>query len=189
MNTPAHLILGLAVFSRRGSSKATGGAAAGALLPDLSLYVMAGVSLAILRIPPEIVFGQLYFSPAWQTVFAIDNSFLLWGLVLAFALWWKSEFATALSGAALLHIALDFPLHHDDGRPHFWPASNWVFESPISYWDSAHHAAWVQPIELLMVVICVGVLFKRFPRWPMRVLALVLLACELMVARSWLLFF
>jgi hypothetical protein len=189
MNTPAHLILGLAAFSRRDSRKVTGASAFGALLPDLSLYVMAGVSLAILQIPPNVVFGQLYFSDAWQTVFAIDNSFLLWGLVLAFALWWKARAGVAFAGAGLLHIALDFPLHHDDGRPHFWPASNWVFESPVSYWDRGQHAGWVQPLEVALVFICVAVLFRRFPGWPMRVLALALLAMELMVARVWMFVF
>ncbi len=189
MNTTAHLILGLAVFSRKDTPRVTAASAAGALMPDVSLYVMAGVSLFILQIAPEIVFGQLYFSQNWQTVFAIDNSFLLWGLVLAFAIWWKAQAGIALSGAGLLHLALDFPLHHDDGRPHFWPASDWVFESPVSYWDKAHHALWVQPLEALLVLICVIVLFRRFQRWPMRAVALVLLGTELMVARSWLLFF
>ena len=189
MNTPAHLIFALAAFSPKGAPKVTAAAAAGGLLPDLSLYLMAGVSLLILQIPPNVVFGQLYYSDAWQTVFAIDNSFLLWGLVLAFALWWKKQAALAFAGAGLLHLALDFPLHHDDGRPHFWPASDWVFESPISYWDRAHHAAWVQPIETLLVMACVIVLFKRFERWPMRCVALILLGMELMVARSWMLFF
>lgn len=189
MNTPAHLILGLAVFSRKDEAKVTKASAIGALLPDLSLYVMAGVSLMILQIPPNVVFDQLYFSNAWQTVFAIDNSFLLWGLVLAFALWWKTQAGIAFAGAGLLHIALDFPLHHDDGRQHFWPASDWVFESPVSYWDKAHHALWVQPVEALMILICVIVLFRRFPLWPMRIVALVLLGMELMVARSWLMFF
>ena len=189
MNTPAHLILGLAAFSNAKQRKVTAAAAAGALLPDLSLYVMAGVSLAILQIPPDIVFGQMYFSETWQTVFAIDNSFLLWGLVLAFALWWQAPAGIAFAGAGLLHIALDFPLHHDDGRPHFWPASDWIFESPLSYWDSAHHAAWVAPLEGLLVLCCVVVLFRKFRHWPMRFAALVLLAMEFLVIRSWLLFF
>ncbi|MGH1577683.1 cobalamin biosynthesis protein CobQ [Planktotalea sp.] len=188
MNTPAHLILGLALFSRKDNARVSVAAAAGALMPDISLYVMAGVSLAVLRIPPEVVFGQLYYSSTWQTVFAIDNSFLLWGLVLAFALWWKAQAGVAFAGAGLVHIALDFPLHHDDGRPHFWPASNWVFESPVSYWDNLHHAAWVAPLEGLMVLICAGVLIRRFPGWSMRILALVLVGLEAMVIRSWLLF-
>ncbi|EDZ44619.1 MAG: cobalamin biosynthesis protein CobQ [Rhodobacteraceae bacterium] len=189
MNTPAHLILGLAAFSLADNRKVTGAAGFGALLPDLSLYVMAGGALAILQIPPDVVFGHLYYSNAWQTVFAIDNSFLLWGLVLAFALWRKARAGVAFAGAGLLHVSLDFPLHHDDGRPHFWPASDWIFESPVSYWDRAHHAGWVQPLEVTLVFICVAVLFRRFARWPMRVVALVLLAMELMVARVWMFVF
>ncbi|MDA7966387.1 MAG: cobalamin biosynthesis protein CobQ, partial [Ruegeria sp.] len=82
MNTPAHLLIGAAVFARPAKGRILAAALVGSLLPDLSLYVMAGVSLFILNIPEQVVFDQLYFSPAWQTVFAIDNSFFLWGLVL-----------------------------------------------------------------------------------------------------------
>ncbi len=189
MNTPAHLILGLAAFSRADSRKVTGASAFGALLPDLSLYVMAGVSLAILQIPPNVVFGQLYFSEDWMRVFAVDNSFLLWGLVLAFALWWKARAGVAFAGAGLLHLALDFPLHHDDGRPHFWPATDWIFESPLSYWDRFHHASWIAPLEGLIALLCVFVLFRRFKDWTMRSVVFVLLILEFFTIRSWLLFF
>ncbi|MEP5153837.1 cobalamin biosynthesis protein CobQ [Planktotalea sp.] len=189
MNTPAHLIFALAAFSKKDDPKVTRASAIGGLLPDASLYIMAGVSLFVLQIPANTVFNQLYFSNAWQTVFAIDNSFLIWGLILTFALWWKAPALQAFAGAGLLHIALDFPLHHDDGRPHFWPASNWIFESPISYWDRAHHAGFVQPLEVALVVVCVGILFRRFTGWRMRAVALLLLGMELMVARVWLFIF
>ncbi|MEM9579596.1 MAG: cobalamin biosynthesis protein CobQ [Pseudomonadota bacterium] len=189
MNTPAHLILGLAAFSKVGKPRVTGAAAAGALLPDLSLYVLAGTSLFILQIPPQTVFGELYFSQAWQTVFAIDNSFVIWGLLLALALAVKSSWAVALCGAALLHLALDFPLHHDDGRAHFWPLSNWKFESPFSYWDSAHHAGWIAPLEGLLVMAAAAVLARRHRGWKMRGLTALLVALELYTIRNWLLFF
>lgn len=189
MNTPAHLILGLAAFARPGARRVTLAAGAGALLPDLSLYVMAGVSLFVLQIPPQRVFDELYFSDAWQTVFAIDNSFLIWGALLWLALWKRSAWGVAFTCAALLHIALDFPLHHDDGRPHFWPAANWIFESPISYWDSRRHAGWIAPLEGLLVLICAGVLIRRFKSWPMGMAAVALIGMEFMVIRSWLLFF
>jgi len=189
MNTPAHLILGLAAFSKRGNVSVTAAAGLGALLPDLSLYVMAGVSLTLLQIPPQVVFGELYFSDAWQRVFAIDNSAVLWGLLLGLALWRKSGWAVALCGAALLHIALDFPLHHDDGRPHFWPLSGWVFESPISYWDSAHHARIIAPLEGLLVLVCAGVLAMRHTAWWARLGNFALVALEALTIRSWLMFF
>ena len=161
MNTPAHLIFGMAAFAKADAPKVTLAALAGAMLPDLSLYLMAGVSLFVLGISPQVVFDQLYFSEAWQLVFKIDNSFVLWGLGLAVALWLRRAWAIALTGAALLHIGLDFPLHHDDGRAHFWPLSNWIFESPVSYWDRGHHAGIIAPIEMVLYGICVVILWRR----------------------------
>lgn len=189
MNTPAHLLIGAAVFGRPATSRILAAAFAGAMLPDLSLYVMAGVSLIILDIPPQIVFGELYFSRAWQTVFAIDNSVFVWGGLLAFALWRRSTWAIALCGAALLHLALDFPLHHDDGRAHFWPATSWIFESPLSYWDRNHGAGWLAPIEAGLACVGTWVLWRRgLPVWAL-VLCAVLLFAELWIVRQWLFFF
>lgn len=158
-------------------------------LPDLSLYLMAGTSLFILGIPPSRVFNEFYFSDAWQTVFAIDNSFVLWGSLLAVALWRRAPWAVALTGAALLHLALDFPLHHDDGRPHFWPATGWVFESPFSYWDRAHGARWVAPLEAALCVgATVALWVRRIPVWA-GVFTGALLLAEMWIVRQWLFFF
>jgi membrane-bound metal-dependent hydrolase YbcI (DUF457 family) len=189
MNTPAHLIIGLAAFSKPAQRRVTWAAGIGAIAPDLSLYLMAGASLTVVQIPPEVVFGQLYFSAGWQQVFAIDNSFLLWGLLLAFMLWRAAPAGIAFAGAALLHLALDFPLHHDDGRPHFWPATDWIFASPLSYWDGDHHAAWVAPAEGILALVCAGVLIRRHRGYVIPMLCGALLVMEYMVIRSWLLFF
>jgi len=128
MNTPAHLLLGLAAFSKAGQRKVTAAAAVGALLPDLC-------------------------------------------------------------GAALLHIALDFPLHHDDGRAHFWPLSDWVYASPVSYWDSAHHAGWVAPFAAMAALASAVIVFRRHASWSLRVAVLALVAAEFWTIRGWLLFF
>lgn len=152
MNTPAHLLLGAAAFGKPHSNRVTGAAVIGALLPDLSLYVMGGVSLFVLGIPSNVVFGELYFSPLWQQVFAIDNSFVLWGFGLLIAIWRRVDWAIALCGAALLHIALDFPLHAEDARMNFWPLSEWKFISPVSYWDSSQGGAIVSVIEMALVL-------------------------------------
>ena len=189
MNTPAHLLLGAAAFGRPDQSKITLAAIIGALLPDASLYAMAGTSLFVLGISPQRVFGELYFSDAWQTVFAIDNSFIVWGLLLIAALMAKKAWAVALVSAALLHIALDFPLHHDDGRPHFWPLSNWVFESPISYWDRAQGARIVAPLELVAAMTAAAlILWRGYPRW-VKALTLVLAAAQLWIGYQWLFVF
>lgn len=189
MNTPAHMLLGAAVFGKPAERALIVAALLGALAPDASLYLMGAVALFVLQIPPQIVFDELYFSPAWQTVFAIDNSFLVWGGVLAVARWRGSAVLTAFAAAALLHLVLDFPLHAGDGRPHFWPLSGWVYDSPISYWDSRHHAAWVVPVAVAICVYAYAVLWRRVPAlWP-RVGFGVLLVAELWVARQWLVFF
>ncbi|ABG31365.1 hypothetical protein RD1_1744 [Roseobacter denitrificans OCh 114] len=161
----------------------------GGLLPDLSLYVMAGISLFVLGIPPQIVFDELYFSTLWQTIFAIDNSFILWGLLLALAIRRRAPWAVALSGAAFLHLCLDFPLHHDDGRPHFWPITRWVFESPLSYWDRAHGAVWLAPMEAGLAVAAAVILWQQRLGLAVTVLVAILLMAEFWIVRQWLFIF
>ena len=187
MNTPAHLLLGAAAFGR--DRALIWGAMTGAMMPDLSLYVMAGVSMHILGIAPQVVFDQLYFSDSWQTVFAIDNSVLVWGTLLCIAIWSGRRWAIALCAAALLHLALDFPLHHDDGRPHFWPLSGWVFESPVSYWDRSRGATWIAPMELSMALIAGLVLWRARIGWLASGAVLILLAAEIWIVRTWLFVF
>ncbi len=189
MNTPAHLLLGVAVCARRDLPRTGTMAALGSLIPDLSLYFLAGISLFVLQIPPETVFAELYFSPAWQAVFAVDNSFLVWGLMLLVGAAWRSAAAVAFSAAGLLHLAADFLLHNDDARRHFWPVSTWIFESPLSYWDSAHHAAVVAPIAFAVALIAGIVLWRRWDRWSVRFGVVIACALEAWVMRQWLVFF
>ncbi len=185
MNTPAHLIFGLAAFGRPGRAKLTTAAFIGALAPDASLYAMAGISLFVLGIPAETVFGKLYYSSAWQQVFAIDNSFILWGALLAVALWQRWSTLFAFAGAGLLHLALDFPLHSHDARMHFWPISNWVFESPLSYWDSRDWAHIVGPVELGASITLCAFLLVRFRSWTMRLATVILGTAELLASGVW----
>ncbi len=155
----------------------------------MSLYLMAGVALFLLQIPPSVVFGRLYFSSEWQAVFAVDNSFIIWGAVFGAAIAFRKPLLIAFAGAGLLHLATDFPLHNDDARRHFWPLSDWVFESPLSYWDSHHHAAYVAPLTLMAVLISAIVVWRRWPDWRMRAFVLTLCLAEIWVVRQWLLFF
>ena len=92
MNTPARLIFAAAAFGKPDQDKVTRAALIGGFLPDLLLYLMAWVSIFMLGITPEHVFDVLYFSDAWQQVFAIDNSFVLWGIALAASLYLHPPF-------------------------------------------------------------------------------------------------
>lgn len=159
--------MGAAVFGRQGDRHRTWGAVLGAFAPDLSLYLMAGVSILVLGISPQRVFGTLYYSPEWQQVFAVDNSFVLWGIGFALALWSGRGWAIALTGAALLHLAFDFPLHSHDARAHFWPLTDWKFISPVSYWQgpTGQVVGW---IEIGLTVSFCAILVIRHTHWPAR---------------------
>jgi len=185
MNTPAHLIFGAAAFARPDRPRVTTCALLGALAPDLSLYLMVGVSLFVQGIEPRVVFGQLYYSDAWQAVFAVDNSFILWGAACAMAVWARRPAWIALTGAALLHLALDFPLHNHDARMHFWPLSTWVFESPFSYWDRSHHGIAIGWAEYTLSIGLCALLWRRFAGWRMRLGIALLAAAETMSSGIW----
>ena len=189
MNTPAHLIFGMTVFGKRNRPALTGAAFAGSLIPDLSLYLLAGVHLLVLGTAPEVVFGQLYYSDAWQSIFRIDNSLVLWGTGFALTLFARQPVVVALCGAAVLHLCLDFLLHNDDARAHFWPLTDWVFYSPVSYWDPQHFGGVVGPVEVLLSLACCAYLWRRHRGRLMRVLVVALGLMELGPLVIWTLMF
>ena len=179
MNTPAHLIFAAAAFARPGQRKVNAAAVAGGLLPDLSLYLLAGFALYVQGIPAQVVFGQLYFSDAWQAVFAIDHSLPLWSLGLLVTLGLRSAAGTAFAGSGLLHAAVDFLLHHDDARRQLWPLSDWMFRSPVSYWDPQHYGYIAAPAEFLACLALSVLLWRRFRGGPARALIAAGMAMEL----------
>jgi hypothetical protein len=170
VNTPAHLIFGAAAFARPNAPAVNAAALFGALLPDLSLYLLTGWSLFVMGIPPGTVFGELYFSPQWQGIFAVDNSIPLWALGLGLGLALRSRLLIAFAGAGLLHLVFDFALHHDDARRHFWPITDFVFRSPVSYWDPRHFGNIAGPVEIGVSLLLCVLLWRRFRGWFARVL-------------------
>lgn len=185
MNTPAHLIFGAAAFARPAHRWTMTAALLGAVIPDLSLYLLVGWHLLVIETPARIVFDELYFSDTWQRIFAVDNSLILWGALMGVALWRKSTPLVAFAGAALLHIALDLPLHAGDGRPHFWPLTMWIFDSPFSYWDNRFGARWIGALELVISAGFVIILWRRFPSWGWRLFFAILLGAQAMVSNIW----
>lgn len=186
MNTPAHLLIGSALFSKQDNNRTLTAALLGGLLPDVSLYVMAGVSIFILNISPNVVFGEMYFSDSWQLIFSIDNSFIIWGILLALAVKFKNAFFIALTCAALLHLVCDFGLHHDDARAQFWPLTSWKFQSPLSYWDSNHHSFFVAPAEGLATAAATIFLMMRKLHPAVKAGVVILFVAELYTLSSWL---
>jgi hypothetical protein len=179
MNTPAHLLLAAGVFAKPDSPKITAAAIIGGLLPDISLYAMAAFSLFVLGNTPAHIFNVQYFSDSWQQIFAIDNSFILWGVLAGLAMWMRKPWMIALTGSAILHLCFDFPLHHDDARMHFWPLSTWIYESPFSYWDGRYYGALISNMEQMMVIGVFILLWRRFKSPKMRIFYAVLAGLEI----------
>ncbi len=161
MNTPAHMLIGAAIFGRRDRPRTTLMGLAGGLVPDISMLMLVGWSVWIEAIPEREVFSHLYFTAAWQRVFAIDHSFLIWGALFAITVWSRVPAATALAGAGLAHAAVDFLLHNGDARRQFWPLSDFVFQSPVSYWDPARYGNIVAPLEASLVLALTALLVWR----------------------------
>ena len=88
------------------------------------------------------------------------NSAPLIGLGLAVALVAKARLWLLFFASMGLHILSDFPLHHDDAHRHFFPVSDWRFQSPLSYWDPRFHGVLIFSLEALVVALGCVVIFK-----------------------------
>lgn len=195
MNTPAHLIISAYLYARPEATKSDGNrhrtaaALIGGFLPDFSLYFGFVWAVFVLGRSPDVFFRIDYYRPEMQAIMAIDNSVFVWGALLAIALWQKREVISITAITALVHIGLDFPLHNDDGRAHFWPVSDWVFVSPVSYWDPAHYGNIVAPLEALLCLALLIVLFRRFSGWAARSVIVIAGIAQVAPTLAWMLFF
>lgn len=216
MNTQTHVLLAAAIVGsiahrltavdNRGTPASTGvfqqryiyiAIVFGALLPDLSLFVMFGYAM-LTGIPSSVIWSEMYYADFWQWLGALSNSIPVYLTLSALsaaylrAATYKQQSTTnlqtsqsgirfykfgcvvlTLSLAALAHCLTDLPLHHDDGHPHFWPISNWIYASPVSYWDVRHNAFFWVPIECITGLVLVAVIWRRKPTlWIKGLLAL-----------------
>ena len=168
MQTPTHVLIAAAAFARPGIARINAAALAGGFLPDAFLFAVWGAS-KIAGVPENDLWTSVYWSDGVQLGQAISNSFPLFALVLAGALLLRSRTGAVFAGAALIHLVCDFLLHANDAHQHFWPFSQWRFESPISYWDPAHFGAIVAVIEAALALALIVVLVRRFRRRWIRV--------------------
>ena len=173
MNTPAHAVFNLMVLGRKDHPEDLTPIAIGAVLPDLPMVIFYFVHKVILETPEMVIWRHAYYQSGWQVFFDIFNSLPIIGLIgyLAWRFGWR--WLTMLSLSMGLHALCDLPLHHDDAHRHFFPFSDWRFESPISYWDPAHHGIWVGLAEIGMVIAASVWLVRRYPyRWSKALFAM-----------------
>ncbi len=166
MNTVAHMVIASAALASPNAPKRNWAVLIGALIPDASMFVFFAWS-RLQGWSGDETWNVQYWNEPWQTLGAVSNSLALFGALLILALWRKWSLWSVLASAALLHIALDFPLHADDAHRHFWPISDWRFFSPVSYWDPAHNGLIGGAIETVSMLFAAGVLWWRFTnaRW------------------------
>ena len=116
------------------------------------------------------IWTESYFAPHWQDVFDLFNSIPLVALALVVSHLLGAQRGVWLCASMLLHIAFDLPLHHDDAHRHFYPLSDWRFESPLSYWDPRYHGRWFGLAEMAGVALGGVYLWRTRPTRTMRAL-------------------
>lgn len=174
MNTPAHLVVGLALLGAGRGRSHERWILLGTLLPDLPMFGFYLWQRLVLSTPDSVIWSSSYFDPGWQGFFDVFNSIPIALLGLAIASSRRAWPAIYLCAGLLLHFAMDLPLHHDDAHGHFYPLSTWRFESPISYWDPAHYGRVGAGLELACVAIASAMLFRRTVRVAARILLVAL---------------
>ncbi len=161
MNTPAHAIFNLALLGQKKQPDWNPLIIWGALIPDLAMFGFYLWMKLATDTPESQIWGVEYFRDRWQTLFDLFNSIPLALLGIGAMLYYKRTGIALLFASILLHCLEDLPLHHDDGHRHFWPLSDFRFESPVSYWDRAHYGHIVGPIEVVLMAIASIYVFRR----------------------------
>ncbi|GAB5404690.1 MAG: hypothetical protein Aurels2KO_29210 [Aureliella sp.] len=164
MNTPAHVVASLFVWREHPKWTLASGLLVGAILPDAPMFVFFAVVKGM-GYSGEEIWGRLYFLESWQLFFDCFNSFPIYLLIFGIAYWLRTKWQSSLwwmlmAGSAMLHLACDLPLHHDDSHRHFLPFTNYRFASPVSYWDPKHFGTPVAIIEASLTVVGSIYLFR-----------------------------
>lgn len=177
MNTPAHAAINLLLLSRDPEHRKTVAVIGGALLPDLAIIVFYAWQLMLGRTENQI-WSIEYYRPLWQAWIDIFNSIPLVSMAILLSWHTRQYLLLAFFSSMLLHIFGDLPLHHDDAHRHFFPLLEWRFESPVSYWDPAHHGRWASLFEFVAVVSASAFMYRRIVPlrpWVVAILAIYLL--------------
>jgi hypothetical protein len=162
MNTPAHIIINMLCLGRQDTSSILTPVVIGALLPDAPMFVFYFVEKVIKGTPEMTIWREAYHQENWQNFIDVFNSIplIVFGLVLTG--WLGSQIGIVFFSSMFLHIIGDFPLHHHDAHRHFFPFSNWRFQSPVSYWDPNHYGTIVTILEIIAVIISCVVLVQNY---------------------------
>ncbi|MEO1591115.1 MAG: hypothetical protein AAFU71_07465 [Cyanobacteria bacterium J06632_22] len=156
MNTPTHAILNLALLGKKSRPGWNSPIIWGGLIPDLAMFVFFGWATLGTDMTSSQIWNEAYYQPFWQDIFDFWNSIPLALLGVGIGLWLRRrkrfrQLGTLLAvccASVFLHCLVDLPTHAEDAHRHFWPLSNYRFESPLSYWDPAKGGRFFAVFEL-----------------------------------------
>lgn len=176
MITTTHIVTN-ALVARRWPRKLASPKAfiVGGLAPDVGLLVMtAGAAIVLPRTrgftlgeAMRYSFDELFFnSKPWIAAANVLHSPVVVGAMLL-----ATKSASGIAGrrvnsfalGAALHIAMDIPVHVDDGPVLLWPL-NWSyrFEAPFSYYDADHYGQWIAPVDMAITVLGGAYLLRNY---------------------------
>ena len=177
MNTPGHAVINLLFLGKRERGSLFAPVVFGAVLPDLPMFVFYAYEKSWLKTPERAIWAESYHDLGWQAFFDVFNSLPLLANGVLVARRLAHPHATVLFLSMMLHAVCDLALHREDAHRHFFPFSDWRFQSPVSYWDPRYYGGIVTTIEMVVVVVGVVVLFKQYSGRGPRVFLGLILGC------------
>ena len=171
MQTPGHIIINVAVLGTfMGPAESL---IVGALLPDVPIMVLYLYHRLVKHTPEDIIWSVYYQKPLWLGLVHGAHSIPLALIGMALSAGLGSPVGLAFFASILSHALCDLPVHALDAHRHFLPFSQYRYLSPFSYWDVRYHAPWVALFEVVLVMVCSGLVALRGVELP--TLALLLL--------------
>ncbi|MDJ1182702.1 hypothetical protein [Roseofilum casamattae] len=165
MNTPSHAILNLALLGKAKFPQYNLLIAFGGIAPDIPIFLFYGWAKLIAKLPESQIWSEAYYEPGWQTFIALSHSIPLATIILILAYWIDWQWLQLFCLSLICHSLLDLPVHHDDAHRHFFPFSNYRFNSPFSYWDVNHYGVWVSLVEMLLVIAATYYYWGNITSW------------------------
>ena len=181
MITTSHIVYGWALARKtEGSAGAQnkrrlGAFILGAVLPDLPTYLFFIYFTFIAGVSQAELWDSIYFDSAWTPFITLSHSFILWPLALAVGHAFGYRFLKWLAVSATVHILIDFFVHAEDAYRHFYPLTNWTFNSPISYWNPTYYGNIVGSIDTIIVALLLLWLYRSSSSKKGKIAALLLL--------------
>lgn len=189
MNTPSHAVINLVLLGRKQPPGTWVAITVGAFLPDFTMVCFYFWHKLVLSVPEHQIWSHYYPQPHWQALFDGFHSIPLILIFLIGAYAVRAKMLSYLLLSMLLHALLDIPVHHDDAHQHFFPFSNWIFVSPISYWDPNHHGDLFSIFETVITIAGLFLLWRwrqhRTAKWTILILSTIFIIFWIFVFLTW----